>query len=137
MWINLDDKEFELVMEALRSNCSDKLDDPTVYDPIHDRLGKIRADFDPANPYRAAAQMQADDDLEVDDDAVVAPGDDPGAWVHAWIWIRNDEAGIPDADDDDNKCRECGEEYADGGDGYNGRCPDCADKAEEEGRSDD
>lgn len=135
MWVNLDDSDFALVMEALRGNCSDKPDEPTAYDPVYDRLQACRADFDPADPYRAAAQMQADDDLEVDDDAVVALGDDPGAWVHAWIWIRNDEAGIPD--EDENKCRDCGEEYADGGDGYNGRCPDCADKAEEEGRSDD
>ncbi|WP_326894547.1 hypothetical protein U8P73_36110 (plasmid) [Rhizobium beringeri] len=49
--------------------------------------------------------------------------------------VPKDEAGVPD--EDENKCRDCGEEYADGGDGYNGRCPDCADKAEEEGRSDD
>ncbi|MBX5130742.1 hypothetical protein HJB53_30090 [Rhizobium lentis] len=135
MWINLDDKEVELVMEALRGNCSDKAGEPTVYDPIHDRFEKTRADFDPADPYRAAAKEQANDELEVDDDAVVSPGDDPGAWVQAWIWIRNDEAGI--SEDDEDACRDCGEHYADGGDGYNGRCPDCADKAEEEGRSDD
>ncbi|QIG69335.1 hypothetical protein EVB78_133 [Rhizobium phage RHph_N1_15] len=102
MWINLDDKEFELVMEALRGNCSDKSGEPTAYDPIHDRFEKVRADFDPADPYREAAKQQANDELEVDDDAVVSPGDDPGAWVHAWIWIRNDEAGIPDEEDDDD-----------------------------------
>ncbi|TDW20483.1 hypothetical protein EV128_125113 [Rhizobium azibense] len=41
------------------------------------------------------------------------------------------------AEPDEDACRDCGEHYEDGGDGYNGRCPDCADKAEEEGRSDD
>jgi len=25
-------------------------------------------------------------------------------------------------------CRECGEQYDDGGDGYDGLCPSCADK---------
>ena len=29
--------------------------------------------------------------------------------------------------DDDNKCRECGDEYSDGGDGWDGMCPSCAD----------
>lgn len=29
----------------------------------------------------------------------------------------------------DDKCRTCGEAYADGGDGYDGECPDCADKS--------
>lgn len=89
---------------------------------------------DPADePYRAVAQDQAHDELEIDADAVVSAGADPGAWVHAWIWITNTEAGVVN----DDKCRDCSEEYAQGGDGYNGRCPDCADKAEKEGRSDD
>lgn len=30
-------------------------------------------------------------------------------------------------EDDDNICRTCGEWYADGGDGYDGECPTCAD----------
>ena len=37
-------------------------------------------------------------------------------------------------DNDDDICRTCGEEYADGGDGFDGECPSCADKtAIEEG----
>ncbi|MBX4911454.1 hypothetical protein HJA82_29510 [Rhizobium bangladeshense] len=96
---------------------------------IRDRIEKVRADFDPADPYRAAAKEQANDDLEVDDDAVVSPGDDPGAWVQAWIWIRNDEAGI--SEDDEDVCRTCGAEYEDGGDGFDGECPDCADKTDQ------
>jgi hypothetical protein len=31
---------------------------------------------------------------------------------------------------DDDKCIDCGAHYEDGGDGYDGRCPDCADKHE-------
>ena len=30
----------------------------------------------------------------------------------------------------ENLCRKCGAKYPDGGDGYDGMCPDCADKAE-------
>lgn len=32
----------------------------------------------------------------------------------------------------EDACRECGEHYEDGGDGYDGMCPSCADKAEHE-----
>ncbi|QIG69166.1 hypothetical protein EVB77_132 [Rhizobium phage RHph_N1_10] len=124
MWINLDDKQMTGVESALASSISryrEALDTlmngnqalnakaiKTVtqakdeLQAILDRFGKIRADFDPADPYREAAKQQANDELEVDDDAVVSPGDDPGAWVHAWIWIRNDEVGIPDEEDDDD-----------------------------------
>lgn len=42
-----------------------------------------------------------------------------------------------DDDPDGDLCRDCAQPYEDGGDGYNGRCPDCADAAEAEGRSDD
>lgn len=30
--------------------------------------------------------------------------------------------------DEDGACRTCGQHYEDGGDGYDGECPDCADK---------
>lgn len=32
------------------------------------------------------------------------------------------------AEDEDGHCRTCGQPYEDGGDGYDGECPDCADK---------
>ena len=35
--------------------------------------------------------------------------------------------------DDDDLCRVCGDQYDDGGDGYDGMCPSCADKVENEG----
>lgn len=27
--------------------------------------------------------------LEVDPDAIVSPGDDPGAWVQCWVWVQD------------------------------------------------
>lgn len=39
--------------------------------------------------YRAAAQAEVTDELEVDDNAVVSIGDD-GAFVMAWVWIENE-----------------------------------------------
>lgn len=32
--------------------------------------------------------------------------------------------------DENEHCRECGDTYPQGGDGWDGLCPDCADKAE-------
>jgi hypothetical protein len=43
--------------------------------------------------YRAAAERQ-DGELEVDPDAVVSMGDDPGAYVMSWQWVTDEDAGI-------------------------------------------
>jgi hypothetical protein len=33
-----------------------------------------------------AREMYSDDDIEIDDDALVSEGDG-GAWVQAWVWV--------------------------------------------------
>jgi len=46
-------------------------------------------------PYRAAAAEQSSDgELEIDPGAVVSKGGDRGAYVMAWIWISDEDAGI-------------------------------------------
>lgn len=42
-------------------------------------------------------------------------------------------------EDEDGHCRTCGQPYEEGGDGYDGECPDCADQsaAEEEEEDED
>ena len=40
---------------------------------------------------RAAKAQQKDGELEVDDDAVVSMGEDPGAYVQAWIWVPDSD----------------------------------------------
>lgn len=42
------------------------------------------------------AQCEATDELEVDDDAIISEGDDPGAFVQAWLWVS-----LPDDEEDD------------------------------------
>jgi hypothetical protein len=43
--------------------------------------------------YRAAAEArQKDGDLEIDENAVISRGDDPGAYVQAWVWVPAHEA---------------------------------------------
>lgn len=33
-----------------------------------------------------ARELYANDDLEIDDDAVISASDD-GCWVQAWVWV--------------------------------------------------
>jgi hypothetical protein len=40
---------------------------------------------------KAATELWANDNLEVDQDATVSEGED-GAWVHAWVWVSKDES---------------------------------------------
>jgi len=44
---------------------------------------------------KTAKECWTDDDLEIDENATVSAGDD-GAWVQAWVWVSNYDAGIDD-----------------------------------------
>lgn len=71
---------------------------------------------------------RSDDNIEVDDGAVVSHGDD-GAFVMGWLYIRRED--IPGI------CESCGAipgepDYGTVGDGYDGLCPSCADKESRE-----
>lgn len=70
--------------------------------------------------YRDGVRVDAPD-LEVDDDAEVSMGEDPGAYVMSWTWVDAADAGL---------CRTCSASYSGAGDGYDGECADCADKTE-------
>ncbi|WP_298434906.1 hypothetical protein [Ottowia sp.] len=47
------------------------------------------------DPYITAARASilGDDDVEIDDETVTAPGDG-GAWVLAWLWVGDGQAGV-------------------------------------------
>jgi hypothetical protein len=42
---------------------------------------------------------------EVDADAVVSRGSDPGAYVACWVWVTNEQAGICDPDEEGDASR--------------------------------
>ena len=42
----------------------------------------------------AARALHGSDDLEIADQGVVSMGDDPGAFVLAWVWVTDVEAGV-------------------------------------------
>lgn len=39
----------------------------------------------------AHKQYAQDGQIEIDDNATVSRGDDPGAYVQAWVWVAFDE----------------------------------------------
>ena len=47
--------------------------------------------------------IEGNDELECDPDAVVSPGDDPGAWVMTWTWVSNEEAGIEEDEEEEDR----------------------------------
>lgn len=56
--------------------------------------------------YRDAARTRLTDEDDVEDDAVVSLSSDPGAYVMAWIWVRDADAGIF------NMCEYCGKDLS-------------------------
>jgi hypothetical protein len=65
--------------------------------------GLDREQPDAAQRYRDAANRRygRDGELEIDDGAIVSVGDDPGAYVQAWVWVSNEEAGIKEDEEDE------------------------------------
>jgi hypothetical protein len=63
--------------------------------PIANRVREALADLNDRrlNEYRHAARRHhRDGELEIDlDSAVVSKGDDPGAYVLAWLWVDDTE----------------------------------------------
>lgn len=53
-----------------------------------------------AQRYRnwARRNLTEEGEVEIDPDAVVSMGDDPGAYVEAWLWVDDASAGIPTED---------------------------------------
>jgi RNA polymerase subunit RPABC4/transcription elongation factor Spt4 len=99
--------------------------DPAIVDLKNRLLAVFLQEADPdfvasVDAYRNAVQT-VDGEMEIDNDAEVSMGEDPGAYVMIWKWVSAEDAGV---------CRSCHTLYSDGGDGYDGECPDCADKTE-------
>lgn len=70
--------------------------------------------------YREGVANLEEGTLEMDIGALVSEGGDGGAYVMTWSWVTNGEADL---------CEKCSGSLDDG-EGYDGLCGDCADKAE-------
>jgi hypothetical protein len=87
------------------------------------KVTEVETDPDAQDFFTAARNIYAiNDETEIDDEPLLSRGDD-GAFVSAWVWVSNEQAGII-------HCEECGERTTEAGDGWCGLCPDCADKAD-------
>jgi len=102
MWLRLEDQELALIDAALRSARGDQPEDPDAI-ALADRIAAKIAEG--KEPWRAdyINAVETDDELEVDDDAIVSEGGDPGAWVMAWVWITDAQAGHEEEDEDDDE----------------------------------
>lgn len=54
---------------------------------LRDLVDKADAAWEVDEVYRGGVDSK-DGEVEVDDGATVSRGDDPGAYVHAWVWVR-------------------------------------------------
>lgn len=75
-----------------------------------------------AEAYRKAARdlHEIEGECEIDEGAAIGISDDGGAYVQAWVWVSDEEAGICSTPG-------CGN-LLDDGEGYDGECGSCADK---------
>jgi len=85
MWLNVTGKEFLKICQTLNKEdgASKKL--------AHELLLRREEQKRLAKYRKAAEKQQKDGEIEIDRDAVVSKGADPGAYVMAWIWIYDEE----------------------------------------------
>ena len=87
------------VAEAVKANDAQKT--VVLLGQLVTAVDEVAEPSEADDKYRAAAQeVWASDDCEIDDDAIVSEGCDAGAWVQAWVWVRNDQAGIEEDEGD-------------------------------------
>lgn len=83
----------DIVDELVLNEGHPKLGDGEI-DSLCERLnlGIAAQNDDAANAYRNKAKnlFHADGEVEIDDDALVSMGDDPGAYVQGWLWVPDD-----------------------------------------------
>lgn len=86
MWHNLTKGDVELIKIALK-------DKGKPFDRIIKELDDtvVEQEGPEATAYReAASELSKDGELEIDDGAIVSMGDDPGAYVMAWLWVSEE-----------------------------------------------
>ena len=90
-----DETPTDEVLQALDSLIDNALSTPGVLDDFGEVSVGTLQEIETGGPFVAAAQQlrQEDGVLEIDDDAEVSRSDQ-GAYVSAWVWIGNEEAGV-------------------------------------------
>ena len=81
------------------------LDAIIAYVPTADTNSEESTDSpDLDEAYRAAATQQwhREGEIEIDSNAVVSKGDDPGAYVAAWVWVADSAIDMTATEEKDN-----------------------------------
>lgn len=108
-------------LEAMRGTDEGMDDVKSAMAYITEALG---ADQDETvDQYREAARTKWEEEgeCEIDDLAVVSVSEDGGAYVQAWVWVSNEDAGIKDL----GSCADCGQPAVDEWNDETNLCRDC------------
>lgn len=89
MWIPVSKNELPKLLEAIDGNSE-------LGDLVRNIEGVVFDDKQEATrKYREAADnIYGCDEIEIDDDANISPNDEGGCWVQAWVYVRDEEAGV-------------------------------------------
>lgn len=117
--VSLDADAIDRLCERL--NC-----EGLTFAEVTQHFGRVQAEKEPHLTAYAEAMRTRDGDLERDDLPIVSQSDDGGAYVMAWKWVDDADAGIDRESEPENEACATGHfaKKADlNGDGY---CPSCA-----------
>lgn len=88
MWLNFNKREVEIIKEAMAAK-------GRAGQEVLDTITHFQAVVENAEKYKAGAiGILQDQQVEVEQDAVISKGEEPGAYVMAWVWVTDDDAGI-------------------------------------------
>lgn len=92
LWINIDTDEYAKQRKAK---------DRDAY--IRERIAQY-SDEGGEEAFRQGAReaWAREGEIEIDPGAIVSMGGDPGAYVMAWVWVSNEEAGIESEEEDED-----------------------------------
>ena len=98
MQLQLTDDQIAYLLAMAKANPEDKVLE-SLAAVLNERIASNTDETD--QKYREAADNEYghDGECEIDDGAPVSRGNDPGAYVQAWVWVSNQEAGIAGEDE--------------------------------------
>jgi len=94
MWIRLNDSQvatLKKLLPRIKRPGRHKASLRSVIKALADREAEDKNPAMQACVAKAKEQHYREGECEIDDDAVVSPGSDPGAYVMAWVWVYDDE----------------------------------------------
>jgi hypothetical protein len=104
MWIRLNDSQIATLKKLLpriKRPGRHKASLRSLIKALADREAEDKNPALQACVAKAKEQYHRDGECEINEDAVVSPGSDPGAYVMAWVWVYDDEKEEEDDDEEE------------------------------------